>query len=318
MPELIRQTEIDALLTSLRPAGRGPGRGAASATLYDFRHASVLSPSDLSTLRGRLEALATVLSRLLSAYLSQPLGLAVQSVDVISHQEYARALAKPPVLGVVAFRQGTPPALWELTPGLARAALDCMLGGQGRAGPETSEELPRLSRAVLARLFEELISAWTELWPSLRDVAPRLVEVTCTTPAPEAMGQEERLLQALLDVELAGQAGLLRLCLPLTIVRWLLREERASDHPPPPPLSLPSEGALGDTRVELSVRLDAAPTPLTQVLRLRPGDVLDLRRPASTPFTVHLGGRAKFQALAGASNGRAAAKLLEVVPQAEG
>jgi flagellar motor switch protein FliM len=313
---LITQDELDTLLASIQVAeARQRGRPhGATAALYDFRHASRLSPDQMRALRHRLLALATVLTPTLTAYLGQPAAMTLHSVDLASHEQYLRNLPSHPVLGVVTFGQGASQVLWEMSPSLAHVALDSMLGGSGSPGPDAASDMGPLGRAVLARLFHEILSAWSELWAPLRAVNARVEGVICSPAAGDTRPGTEWLLNVVMGATIAQQRGVLRLCLPLSIVRQLLREEKASRGSVAVPMALPktpADGPLIETPMRVSVRLEGAEVALSALLRLRPGDVLDLRVPAATPFTVRVGARPRFRAIAGVSSGKVAAKLTD-------
>ena len=170
--------------------------------------------------------------------------------------------------------------------------------------------MPPLSRAVLTRLFHEVLSTWGELWPALRALNPRVEGVVTTPMAAEGAPGEERYFYALVAARLGEARGLLRLCLPLGIIRGLLREEH-DRYPGPPPAAATElhAGALAAAPVTLSVRLETPPVSLRSLLRRQPGEVLDLRLPADTPFTLYVSGSPKFRGQAGLSAGRMAVKV---------
>lgn len=312
MTNPITQDELDALLASIAVAEgqRRQPQQAASASLYDFRHAAKLSPDQLRALRHRVLALATVLGRTLGLYLGLPVDFRVHSMDLASYDQYVRNLEPNPVLGVVSVGAGAPLAMWELSRPLALVALDRMLGGPGAPEADGGQEMPPLSRAVLARFFHEVLSAWGELWPPLQALGPRVEGVTTAPAAVDAGSGEERFFYALLAVRLGEARGLLRLCLPLSAVRGLLREER--DTTPAAGTEAAADlnrGPLAVAPVRVAARLEVPPLCLNNLLRLQPGEVLDLRLPADTPFTVCLSDNPKFRAVAGVSAGRVAVKF---------
>ncbi|MEN6641525.1 MAG: FliM/FliN family flagellar motor switch protein [Armatimonadia bacterium] len=319
MPDLITQDELDTLFTAIEVADRHrrPGASPATAALYDFRHATKLSPDHLRVLQGRVTVLAAVLDHTVSLYLNNTAEFRAPSVDVLSYEQYMRNLSDKAVLGVVGFAGGVTPALWELSPAPAYAALDCMLGGAGELSEPPDAEATAVQRAVLRRLFQEILSAWTELWDRLRDLAPVVYEVVSSPGAIDLRATDERLFCVGLEVNIAQTTGLLRLCLPLMAVKRLLREEKDTISPTDLDAAvpeLPAGETLAETPVPITAYLEPPPFTLRTLLSLSPGQTLDLRHPAGQPFEVAIGGVPKFQGEPGMASGKVAIRLLSSTP----
>lgn len=315
-PEVITQAELDTLLTSILAAEgqRRREQQAATASLYDFRQATRLSPDQMRALHGQLVALAAILSRTLSLYLGASARFGVHSIDLASGEQYVRNLAEHPVLGVVSFGPGNPRALWELSPGVAWTALDCMLGGPATRAAEPGRELTALSAAVLQRLFAEILSAWTELWAPLKALGPQVEEVVASPRTVDTRAGDDRLFFVIMEAAVGQAQGLLRLAVPLSLMRRLVREEKENAAPALPPalaLEPSARGALAETPVLLKAQIEPPPVSLRELMNLQPGEVLDLRLPADTLFHVEVSAVPKFRAQAGVSAGRVAVRLVD-------
>jgi flagellar motor switch protein FliM len=176
-----------------------------------------------------------------------------------------------------------------------------------------SHEVTPLERAVLRRLFQEILSAWVELWGRLRALGPEILEVGVPGEPLETPAAEERLLCVTLEVRVTGTTGTIRLCLPLSAVKRLLREEkeavRAGDLQRPG--ELPAATALVETPLRVAACLEPPAMTLAALLRMQVGEVLDLRVPAAAPFAVYIGETRKFWGAAGVAGGKVAVRLLE-------
>jgi flagellar motor switch protein FliM len=195
---------------------------------------------------------------------------------------------------------------------IAYAALDCMLGGTGATSLESGADPSPLERSVISRLFQEILSAWTELWDRLKTLSPRVEGVVSSPSAVDLRASDERLFYVVLEVSIARTRGMLRLCIPLSAVKRLLREEKktitAVDLTQPEG-DIPTVGPLSETPVTLSAYIETPPMSLSSLLSLRPGEVLDLRVPANKPFTIAVGEVPKFEGVAGVAEGRVAVRL---------
>jgi flagellar motor switch protein FliM len=317
--EIITQGELDALLTSIEVAGRRrrPASEAATAALYDFRYASKLSPDHMRMLQARLAILTGALNRTMSLYLNNHAHFHVHSLDVTSYEQYLRNLAANPILGVITLGGGTSMALWEMSAPLAAMALACMLGGN--ASEEQFGEPTPIERAILRRFFQEVLSAWSELWDRLKALRPHVEAVVASAAEIDPRASDERLFSAMLECTIAGTRGMMRLCLPLSVVKRLLRDERetvtaadveAHADVRNPADHLPTCGPLSATPVVVTACLEPPPLPVSELLQLQPGAVINLRLPANEPFTLNVAAMPKFRARAGTANGRLAVRVV--------
>lgn len=303
---------------------RQPVAGETATEPYDFRFASKLSPDHMRALQARAEALASALNRTMSLYLNNHAEFAVRLSDVVTYEQYVAELTERPVLGLLTFAAGSGPALWEFSREAAYVAMECMLGGTGGSGDDTGtdageapsqevREATPLERAVLRRLFQEILSAWTELWGRLKALGPEVADVSAPGGPTEVPAAEERLLCVTLAVMIGQTAGTMRLCLPLSAVKRLLREEkeavRVGDLERPG--EIPVATALIQTPLRVCACLQPPDMTLATLLRMQPGEVLDLRLPASAPFTVSIGDTRKFRGVAGVIGGKVAVRLLD-------
>ncbi len=313
--KLITQDELDSLLTSLGVAEqrRRSNMESAAASLYDFRYAQRLSPEHMRLLHGRMVALTAVLNRTMSLYLDNQCDFQIKSIDIASYQQYIRNLSVNPVLGIISYGEAVPQAIWEIANPVARTALNCMLGGTGHFTDAGSREATPLERAVLSRFFHEILSSWLELWPRLETISPHVMDVVNSTNSLDVRAVDERLFYVEMEVKVASTTGNMRLCIPLSAVKRLLREEKAkissqdiqgANRP-----RLLSSSKLAQTPVNIRARLTPPGISLAALTALKPGDVLDLRLAANTPFTVDVGGVAKFVGDAGEKDGQVAIKL---------
>ena len=315
MDPVITQSELDALLASLRVAESRRRRPSAevAAALYDFRHAARLSPDHLRLLRGRTEALASVLSRTLTLYLNTTCEFRVQSLDLLSYEQLLKNLSGQAILAPISFGEGMPESLWELSHNLACLALDCMLGGRGAIEPGASPGTTPLEAAVLGRLFQEILTAWMELWTALQGLAPRVEAVVSQPSAFHTHARDERLLYVALQASLVGTEGRLGLSLPVGVVKRLLRQEKRTgqgqEQSKVSLSTLPSAGAICQAPVKLIAHFTPPPIPFSELLGMSVGEVLNLRLPVSASATVCVDGTPKFQGIFGSAGGRAAVRI---------
>lgn len=318
MTQIISQDELDTLLASITvaEARRRPAPESATVALHDFRHTSRLSPDHLRGLQARLTALTGVLNRTMSLYLNSNAHFYVHSLDVTSYEQYLRNLAATPILGVIAFDSGAPPALWEISAPLAYAALDCMLGGKGEMEEQPSGEATAIERAILRRLFQEILSSWCELWDRLKAVRPQVEAVVTSHAHVNLRAMDERLFTAMLGTTIGETSGMIRLCVPLSVIKRLLRDERevvSEADLGASPGDLPTAEPMAQMPVPVTACLEPPTMPLSELMQMQPGTVLNLRLSASEPFVVRVGTVDKFRGQGGAANGRLAIQITSSV-----
>ncbi len=282
------------------------GRANDAHLPYDFRRPERISREQLHALQFLHDRCARNMSTSFSAYLRTTVSLSVASVDQLAYDEFLRSVADPTAfyaLGIAPFDEL---GALELSPAIAFALLDRMLGGTGQplsAQRPLTEIEQNVIDSVVKLLLEGLAEAWkpvTNLAFSIRarETRPQMLQIA----APN-----EGFVVVRFHVHVGEVSGSVNVCIPVGVV-----EAASAQFMQAWPKSRRDVGAADRAclaehiaRASVSVMPMIRTTlPASAVLALRTGEVIALPLAADRPLDVYVGGLKKLTGRLAAERGR--------------
>jgi flagellar motor switch protein FliM len=308
---LIDTTDTRAADTSAAETGAVPQEAACKKTVtpYDFRRHGRLSREHIGIVRSVHEAFAQAAEAKLSAKLRGAFRVRLADVSQLPYGGFARSLPAHPVLVIVGTE--APEAVIEITPALAFAVIDRLLGGSGSGAEVPQRALTDIERGEITEGFAApLLECLGEAWGR----TARLIRIE-TDPARLAAiaPKDEAAVLVPLEAGFAGVEGTLRLCVPCSALAPVIRRltarggrradsrERLKD-------------AIANTGIGVSAFLGTIRVPVRDVLSLRAGDVLRLNSVRTGDhLPVSVGGALKFLCRPGVSGGKMAVQITKTI-----
>lgn len=296
-------------------ASRLAARGVARP--YDFRTGSELSREELSQLRACGERLAAALGRVMNAYLGCPAQFELTDTRPCTLEECLSAAPRHGATVLIGLAAPGPALLFEIGSALTAPIVSRMLGDpgdpDGRLAPPGRAPTP-LEAVLLQRFAQEAMDIWAGTWARLARHHPQALEVLIDLgEVPGRIGASGGAGEGIvvdLDARIAGSADRVRVFLPVSCAQRLVGGSEAADDGRTP-LDYRRVRRAGERiLLPVSVIVHQMRVPLSEVLGLRPGEVIPLGKPVGEPVTVSVRGRPKFIAQAGVVDGRLAARLL--------
>src|SRR5919204_3174632 len=328
MPSILSQREIDALLSALPVEEAAPGASADIGKVgkpvktYDFRHPEKFSRDQLRTLEFLHENFARRLQTALSAYLRTVVQINMLGLEQGVYDEYTRQVPNPAVLYPISMDPLPGRAALELHTNIVFIIVDRLLGGLGK-GLNKGRELTDVEQTLLETVVWEVLAALKESWSNIATLQPRLGEIAFTPQFMQIATSSETVLTISFEMRILDSAGTMRICIPENVLepvmsqvtaqafyagsrRTLTSDQTANLRRNLDRVAVPVVGELGETELTLQ-----------ELINLRPGDVIPLRRRAKDELDVLVAGVPKFRARPGLVGRRAALKITGLIPQEE-
>ncbi|ABF40638.1 flagellar motor switch protein FliM [Candidatus Koribacter versatilis Ellin345] len=324
MDKLLNQEEIDAIFRAVRTgenAGSGSeGERGRKVEPWNYRQAGQINREQVRSISSLHEGFARNLTHSLGAYLRVPFEANLVSVEQLTYRELLGRL--PEVAYYSTFRIGTADNIgaMEMDLSLAFPMIDILLGGQGGHDEQVREitEIEEQILEVVAKVVcKELETAWQPLGMEFafeaRQQAAQLQRL---------MPPTEKILALCFELEMPGCRGSLNLAFSAVVSNALLRklskdwgyrrQSRESD----------GDGKLHRKLLgcpfPVSLGLVDASVRVRELLQLRAGDILPLKRSAESAIELSVGGRASFRARPVRSGNWRAAQILGRISTAKG
>lgn len=314
MSEKLSKEEVDALLKGVANGdleGSSAGETAAEAQPIDL-----LAPKTKTAERlWVLELVQTELLKHLKKSLARIFGrapqVACQPIEILKLSDFIKNLAAP--LNVHVFDLSPLPGrgLFSVSPPLAFALVDFLLGGVGSEvktdGREYSPTENRLLRRLVGELLEDVEQAWAGLLKI--ECRHRGLELSAS-----GLGRlEDDFLAVLpLEIRLAEAPLHAQLCFPASAADAAdQRISKAAQDGARKSLDWAAkiEASLLDAQVWLSAELGTVTMSVKKLLGLKVGDTIALGTTRSQTITVRVEGVEKFVGVPGVLNGSNAVRI---------
>ncbi len=318
MAGLLSQDEIDVLMGAISTgdAAAAPSRTAAARTPktvhpYDFLHPMAFSREQIKHLQASHNTFARILADSLSAYFRMGAQAKCIGVDQLPYKEFIASLpnACPAMKLVPSSGEGS--VLMVVHSSIGSGALDPLPGGVGAPDvlnrPFTEIELTMLDD-VFTKTANALIAAWS-------GTGPQIFRLASIEPSPDLIQialSSETIGVVTIEVSFAQTQGMICICYPASVVgtlRGASTSNGAAEKKKPDTITRirrNTEQVICKIPLRMTAKLGSAKLTVSELLQIKPGDVVPLDRSVHDPVDVEIGGKIRFKGFLGAFRGKKA------------
>ena len=285
---ILSQAEIDALLNGDGDRGDEPQAAAIGDDL--------VRPYDPNTqrrvVRERLQALEIINERFARHFrmglfnlLRRSPDITVGAIKIQPYHEFARNLPVPTNLNLIHLKPLRGTGLFVFSPGLVFIAVDNLFGGAGRFPTKVEgREFTPTEQRVIHRMLKLALEGYSDAWKAINPLeveyvrSEMQVKFTNITTSPNDI-----VVNTPFHVEIGNLSGEFNICLPFSMIEPL-RELLVN-----PPLENSRREdqhwrenlvrQVQHSELELVANFTDISLRLSQILTLKPGDVLPIDKP---------------------------------------
>jgi len=322
VPEVLSQSEIDALLSALT-SGEVKAEDIRNANVttrirnYDFRRAMRFSKDHIRIISRIHEHFGRLFTTHLSAQLRSFVQFQVESVDQVPYEEFIRSIPTLTVIQVMEFAPLEGKVVVEMSPQIVFAMLDRVMGGDAK-GPYKERELTEIEEALLGRLLSGIPQFFADAWKNVVLLEPLLLSVESNPQFLQLTTPNETVLVITLSARIGSATGLINVCIPHVTLEPILpklstqyfmdgSKSRHAGNLYTEKISIQMER----TSLNLTVVLGETDLSLEDLLQLRVGDCIPLIAPIKEPLRVCIDNEPKFYASIGKTRNRYAIKIVD-------
>jgi flagellar motor switch protein FliM len=205
--------------------------------------------------------------------------------------------------------------LVAIEPELVGRLVDAFYGGTGIHGERVVKEFTPTEERLLTRLSEALIETLTEVWTEVMPVKAQLSSRETNTAYATLVGDDEPVAIARFTITLGhGRPSTLDVIYPVASLRAIESQLSAKVHDDSGMSGAEWRermcSALGEVRLQARSVLARPTVSVSELIDLKPGDVIPISLPAIVPLLV--AGRQIALGKMGEQDGRAALKIEKV------
>lgn len=318
MPEILTQSQIDALLSELAGQTEAPSVITEEKKVrpFNFRNPKKLTKDQQKVLRSMGEVFARHLASYLAGMTRTYCEVLVVSLEEHPYMEYNNALPDMQVTGVLETNLFKNAMLLDVSNSLTFALIERMFGGSivDREPPE--REFTDIEVALMERIVRRITALFQEAWTFWPDVAIGVRQIETNTRFIKSVGMDDMVTTLVLSVSLGPVKGTITCCLPCMGLLPLLESAVAAQSG-----SADSEDAeasesrgallsrLQDATAEVCGILGWTTMSMREVLDLQPGDVIRLDQPVGSPVVITVNGKKWFLGAPGTRKNKMALRI---------
>jgi len=265
----------------------GVTEGAAA---YNFVRAGHIGNEQMRAISMVHEQFARKLTHTLGAWLRTQLNIVAAPAEQMPYASFLVRLPDPSYVCLLRLEPLGGVGLLELNLAVAMTMVDLLLGGRGlNAG---MRDVTDIEDTIIASVLEVVVRELNATWETagLRFV---LEKHESQSKIERVMPASEQTLCLNLDLEMLGVWGVLNFCLPAVVLNAVHRRLSVAAEQPRKRATEPSvrvEQLMREATFVASVRLPAVRIASREIQALKPGMVLELPLPKTTPAELLIGG----------------------------
>ncbi|GAA5110629.1 flagellar motor switch protein FliM [Alloalcanivorax gelatiniphagus] len=319
--DLLSQEEIDALLN-------GPGGDEDSQPERDKRPKAYDPASQHRVIRERLHALDIINERFARLFrvslfnlIRRSADITVDSVRYQSFKDFARNLPVPTNLNLIAMKPLRGTGLMVFPPSLVFMVVDNLFGGDGRFVTKSEgREFTNTEQRIIQRILRLAIDGYQDAWKSVYalDISYLRSEIQAKF-ANITNSPNEIIVNTTFHLEVGNLSSDFQVCMPYSMIEPLREQlnnpildgrEGTSDYT----WGHRMAGEIRQSEVELVAEFLTVPSRISQVMKLKPGDVLPIELPDTV--TARVDGVPVLECEYGSRNQQRALRVTRVIDHA--
>lgn len=318
----LSQKEIEELIKGLmaKPeAGAGAHVARPRLRVYDFKRPDKFSRDQLRGMQLIYDNFSRQLTAFLSTFFRKAVRTTVNLVDQITYGEFSSGLSDPCCVVAAQWKPLPSTVLLSLSPDMAIAMVDRLLGGEGKIGIG-ARQLTDIEATVFKKVAGAVFDIFRQVIEDL-GIGRYSIDVSAIETNPlfiqQAMAPNEIVLSVSIQLGFGGESGSIEFITPYVTLepilprisrrQWFARYQ-------PEESSHDSEQALEafkDVEIPLSIRLGEAFLTLGEVMSLDSGDTIELETVRGKEAVVYILGEPRFRARVGRVKNHIAVKIVE-------
>lgn len=327
MAEVLDQAEIDALLAAVggderAPAAAGPapsedgGSRDSGVSVYDFKRPERVSKDQIRALGSLHDGFARSFGATLSGFLRTIIDVRVVGVEQLTYSEFIHSLPNPTCFIVVQAPPLEGQMCLELSPLIVYPIIDRLLGGSSAEMFIPQRPLTSIEWRLVNRLVERALVHLSEAWHNLVDAHFEVAGTESNPQLVHIVAPTEVVVFITFEIKMGASAGTMSMCIPFNTIESVLSKLTTQSW-----FGYRAKGAtetqqrrllrnLIHSKVRLTAFLGRSTLRLSELRRLRPGDLLALDKPTSHDLIVQVEGRNKYAGLVGQLLGHRAIRIM--------
>lgn len=332
MPEVLDQSEIDALLAAV-DAGQvaedaqplkvfsrtRPDVSQVEVRPYDFKRPERVSKDQMRSLQTLHEAFARNFGASLSGFLRTIVEVKVATCEQMTYGEFISSLPNPTSFNLIDAKPLEGQVCLEVSPLIIYPIVDRLLGGNSQELFIPQRPLTLIESRLISKVIDRGLSALSEAWSSVRALTFAVAASESNPHLVQIVPPNEVVVVIGFEVKMGSRAGTMNLCIPFNVIDPLMEDLASQSWFAQGKLGRASKvteyivSSLNRAGLEITGLLADTSMTLNDLRSLSPGDYVTTDKAVTMPVVLCVGEQKKFLAQIGQFKGKRALKILRAI-----
>lgn len=308
MPEILSQSQIDSLLSSLISGAQEAAPDEAvevdsdagkKIKNYDFRSPKLFTREQLKVLFSIYENYARILSSHITGVLQTYTLVEIVEIEEQHYNEFNNALPDSVLIGLIDFDvndgEEEDLVIMDLSKEIGFASIDRLLGGSGNP-LENDREYTEIELGILEYFLKGLINLMKNVWLDYLELAPRLTKIETNSRILQGIAPDENVVIVVMNILLNDTQGKINICIPAVTLDTLFKKKsaqtkrnmRKTDQLTESQRKADILRAINETNLELIGVLGSVELLSHELINLEVGDIIKLYKPVNAPVDLYV------------------------------
>ncbi|WP_129722507.1 flagellar motor switch protein FliM [Xylanivirga thermophila] len=322
MSDVLSQQEIDELLRALN-SGEVDVEGIQEQTqekkvrVYDFRRPNKFAKDQLRTMQIIYENFCRLMSSYLSGTLRAYCQANVVSVEPLTYYEFNNSLPDPVMLGIVGFKPLEGSIMVTMSPSIAFAIVDKLLGGPGETMDKV-RDFTEIEISLIGKILKELLKMMSDAWANVLKANFFLERVETNAQFAQIISPNETIALITLNILIGDIEGMMNICIPHIVIEPIINQlstkfwfssKTAASHDTNNAKSSVVTRRIANTQLTLKAILGQTCITVRDFIELQPGDIIKLNRKMNEDAEVFVENIKKFDGIIGTQDNNLAVQI---------
>jgi flagellar motor switch protein FliM len=329
MAGTLNQSDIDRLVAEAavssapnifqHDGSRFPAAAKAQAKAFDFRTPIHLAEAEIRRFRSYNAGFISTISARFSSLLRADMSLKLANLSTMPYGKFTDSMKNPTHISLFKIDQLPGIGILEIHPRLAISMTNRMLGGRGMTSDE-ERYLTEIEIALLEEIVDIIIGEWCRQWKDERSYTGRQIGHENNPRFLQAASNDTVMLVLTIEALAGDSVELIQIGVPYNMLEPIAKSlhSRRTREMSSQPEVRPQQWRNSYNQISVPVIADweVPGASVSDVLRLRVGDVVELPKSTLQATRVRIANVPRFTAQAGCENGHVALQIQSESKQA--
>lgn len=306
MSEVLSQSQIDALLNSMKEGGDGgvtsqeeEKKKEQTYRKYDFYSPKKFTKEKLKLLRSIFENYSRIAASQMNSLFRMTSDMEVMAVEEQRYYEFNNALADTDIMTLVRVslpeQTSNPSMLMHISPILMVNMIDRMMGGTGDDNSiDSGYVYTSIENVIYRKIMGYFAAPLKDAWSTYIRMDTELERVEQDPSMFQDISIEETVAIIVLNVQFGGLRGNINICIPgnlLTDIFNIIDRKKnvnTDDDRKDEGIREGIMNSIRDSALHVNAKLGAVEISLEDLYNLHVGDVIDLNKPKESHVALYV------------------------------